>query len=86
MQPNEITAEDKAYWADYLHHEVTFTAPDDPPDCVPCPALVTETEDGPVVRVLWTLTKEERYAVSGGADLWLSTWGGLPPHSIEVQA
>lgn len=85
----EITDEHLAYWADYEPRVVIFTAPDDPPDCVPCPGVVTTMrEDGrefTVVRVAWKPNEIEVAQLAQGGTIWLSTWGGLPPHFLEVQ-
>lgn len=86
MNPVAPDITHEAYWGDYTWHHATFTAPDDPPDCTPCPALVTETEHGPVVRVAWKPDEIEAAAIADGGTIWLSTWGGLPAHSLEVQA
>lgn len=89
MKPRENTPTDMAYWADYQPRPVVFAADD--PDCVPCPALVTTVDDpygvvGPtVVRVAYTLDEVELAHLAKGGTLWLSTWGGLPPHMLEVQ-
>lgn len=89
MDPSPITDAGRAYWSDYEHREVTFTAPDDPPGCEPCRALVTRTfEDGrafDVVRVPWKPNEIELVHLAKGGTIWLSTWGGLPAHMLEVQ-
>lgn len=30
------------------------------------------------------ITPAEIAALAAGGTIWLSTWGGLPPHQIEV--
>lgn len=90
MTPREITQADLDYWADQSPRIVVFAADD--PDTSPCPAVVTETNDPygvvgqTVVRVPWALNEIEMMHLVKGGTLWLSTWGGLPPHMIEVQA
>ena len=88
MNPTEITDEHEEYWAGYSvfgeNRLTTFLAPDDPPGCEACPGIITPTPDGPVVRVAWAITDEEIEALKESKTLWLSTWGGLPAHSIEV--
>lgn len=90
MSPRPITHADLGYWADYTPQAVMYAADD--PTCVPCPAIRTTVQDdygvigAVVVRVPWTLTDEEIANLAAGGTLWLSTWGGLPPHMIEVQA
>lgn len=82
------TPEAMAYWADYHPRPAVFTAPDDPPGCEPCPALITDSVDGDglqVVRVAWKLDEIELAALARGGTIWLSCWGGLPPHMLEVQ-
>lgn len=91
MNPvTEMAQEHLDYWAEFPNQVATFTAPSDPPGCVPCRAVVTETEeDGRrfnVVRVPWKPDEIELAHLAQGGTIWLSTWGGLPPHSLEVQA
>lgn len=90
MNPRQLREADLRYWADYSPRAVTFAADD--PETVPCPALVTEVADPhgvvgrTVVRVPWALSEIELAHLANGGTLWLSTWGGLPPHMLEVQA
>lgn len=79
--------ESMAYWVDYDPHPRIFTAPDDPPGCTPCPALVTTDPDTgqQVVRVAWKPDEIEVAALAHGGTIWLSCWGGLPAHMLEVQ-
>jgi hypothetical protein len=84
----DLTPEHQAYWD---HAPITiFTAPEDPAGCVPCPGIVTRIiEDGrsfAVVRVAWKPDEIEIAHLAKGGTIWLSTWGGLPPHMLEVQA
>lgn len=87
----EITEDHMAYWrsVDPDARVVIFTAPEDPPDCVPCPGVVTRmVEEGRefhVVRVAWKPNEIELAQLALGGTIWLSTWGGLPPHMLEVQ-
>lgn len=91
----DITSEHLAYWADLNPRVKTFAAPEGLADCEPCRAVVTcEMEPGddglsvgpPIVRTPWQLDDEEIARLVQGGTLWLSTWGGLPPHMLEVQA
>lgn len=88
MNPRPINDRDLAYWADYWPRVITFAADD--PTCAPCPAIVTEVPDEygiigrTVVRVPWSLSEIELTHLAKGGTLWLSTWGGLPPHMLEV--
>lgn len=91
MIPRDITDDDLAYWADLDPRPATFAADDE--TFLPCPAIITRdvepgtgnVGDGVVVRVPWTLDEIELAHLAAGGTLWLSTWGGLPPHSLEVQ-
>lgn len=84
------TPEAMAYWADHNPRPAVFTAPDDPPNCEPCPALITDSIDegysGPIVRVAWKPDEIELAHLARGGTIWLSCWGGLPAHMLEVQA
>lgn len=86
----EITEEQAAFWSAFAPKLTIFTAPEDPPGCVPCPGLVTEVREMGrpfnVVRVPWKLTDVEIAQLAAGGTLWLSTYGGLPAHYLEVQA
>lgn len=77
------------YWEGHDARIVIFTSPDDPPDCTPCPGIVTRVvEDGrtfDVVRVAWKPDELDVAHLARGGTIWLSTWGGLPPHMLEVQ-
>ncbi len=94
MKPRPITDGDLQYWAHLHPMPVTYAADD--PTFAPCPALQTLDDEvdgkrsavggGTVVRVPWVLDDDERAAIAAGGTLWLSTWGGLPPHMLEVQA
>ena len=90
MLPRPIKDADLAYWADFNPRPTTFAADD--PTFEPCPALITTEPDnhgvvgGVVVRVPWQLTEIELVHLAKGGTLWLSTWGGLPPHALEVSA
>lgn len=85
----EIEEGHLAYWADFDVRLCRFTAPDDPPGCIPCNAIVTtvneEGRDFAVVRVPWKPNEVEVAHLAKGGTIWLSTWGGLPAHMIEVQ-
>lgn len=85
MKPVEPTEEHLAYWTDYEPLPRTFTAPDQLDDCAPCPAIVTMSNGERVVRVAWKPDEIELAHLAQGGTLWLSTWGGLPPHMLEVQ-
>lgn len=91
MKPRRAdTPADLAYWAELNPVPTTFGAPEGMDDSVaPCPALITESSDasfpGHVVRVAWTLDEIELAQLARGGTLWLSTFGALVPHFLEVQ-
>lgn len=57
------------------------------PDCGDCVSIHTINEMGTehVVRVPWKPDEIELMHLAQGGTIWLSTWGGLPPHMLEVQ-
>lgn len=85
----EPSPEHLAYWSGFEHRVVIFLAPDDPPGAEPCPGIVTRVvEDGrtfEVVRVAWKPDEIEVAHLAQGGTIWLSCWGGLPAHMLEVQ-
>jgi hypothetical protein len=89
MKPRLIEPRDLAYWED-LNPEVTvFTGPGEVEAGVePCATVVTDdcigNTFGRVVRVPWTLDEIELMHLAKGGTLWLSCWGGLPMHMLEV--
>lgn len=86
MKPRPTTDADRAYWVDYNPVGTVIGGPPDEPDCLPCPALITTDEKGrTIVRVPFELDEIEVMHLARGGTLWLSTWGGLPIHMIEVQ-
>lgn len=88
MQPRPTTEADLAYWSALNPRPATFGPPLGSEDVAPCPAIVT-TDDmasgHDVVRVPWQLDEIELVHLAKGGTLWLSMWGGLPPHMLEVQ-
>lgn len=91
MKPRRIIRADLDYWAQDSA-EVTvgmFTAPAEIEAGVePCEGVITAAADefGQAVRVPWTLDEIDLAHLARGGTLWLSTWGGLPMHQLEVQA
>jgi len=89
MLPRLVVPADLVYWEGFDPRPATFAADD--PSFEPCPALLTTVRDeygvvGPtVVRVPWMVDEIELAHLASGGTLWLSTWGGLPPHMLEVQ-
>ena len=80
-----------AYWADLDPQPALFGSPEEVAVGVePAMALVTKaTEEADfgmqVVRVAWKPTEEDLLNLAAGGTVWLSTWGGLPMHMLEVQ-
>lgn len=84
---NELDGDHLAYWADQMDASpITMNAPREMPDCEACSAILTTTPQGDtVVRVAWRPDEIELAHLARGGTIWLSTWGGLPPHMLEVQ-
>jgi hypothetical protein len=90
VKPRAITEADLGYWVDYDPVPQVIGGPPSEPDCIPCPAVVTrDVRDGRegqvIVRVPFELDEIELAHLARGGTLWLSTWGGLPIHMMEVQ-
>jgi len=87
VRPRALTDADAAYWADENPRLVMFTGPGEVEAGVkPCPGFVTDGDEfGQVCRVAWKLDEIELAHLARGGTLWLSTWGGLPMHMLEVQ-
>lgn len=87
----EFTDDHRAYWADFETREATFTAPDEQAVGIePAIGIVTAPRAPvdlgvPCVRVAWKPDDADIAALAAGGTIWLSTWGGLPPHQLEVQ-
>ena len=86
---SEFTADQIAYWsARHLEAQPSVMAcPPGMPDCEPAAVILTRDEYGArVVRVGWKPNEIELAHLAQGGTLWLSQWGGLAPHMLEVQA
>lgn len=86
---DEFTDDHIEYWAHLRPRPGVFEAPQSMPSCIPARAIVTCADDDPdaeVVRVPWKPDEIELAQLAQGGTIWLSTWGGLPPHQLEVQA
>jgi hypothetical protein len=87
---DEYTDDDLAYWADLDPHPVTFHAPQGLSGCAAANAIVTRSNgqgdmaEASVVRVGWKPNEEDLAQLAEGGTIWLSTWGGLPPHMLEI--
>lgn len=85
MIPVEPTPEQVAYWTERDACEQRFVVmggPEEGPDVIPCPCLVANEVN--VVHVALRLDEIEVAHLATGGTLWLSTWGGLPIHLVEV--
>jgi hypothetical protein len=87
VKPRLIEPRDLAYWGPLNPVVTMFSGPGEvEADITPCPSVVTDGDEfGVVVRVLWTLDDIELARLAQGGTLWLSCWGGLPIHMMEVQ-
>jgi hypothetical protein len=96
MNPRAATEAEIAYWTEHDGGDQMPTViggPKEAPDVIPCPALVSTVfvpaDDGsmssyPIVHVAFQLDEVEVAHLAHGGTLWLSTWGGLPIHLVEV--
>lgn len=88
---NDLSPEHLAYWSDFDSKVCTFTTPDERAVGIePAVGVVTAPRDSadlgvPCVRVAWKPDEVEMAQLIEGGTIWLSTWGGLPPHMLEVQ-
>lgn len=82
-----ITIVHANYWADaYQTAIVSFGPPEGMEDCATCTAVVTGYEEGPpVIRIPWQPSKKDVLNLMAGGIVWLSMWGNLVPHMVEVQ-
>lgn len=86
MIPRPITERDMYYWGPLAPRFVMMTGPGEVESGIePCPAIATTDEGSTVVRVAWELDELELAHLARGGTLWVSTWGGLPVHSLHVQ-
>jgi hypothetical protein len=87
----EFTDDHLAYWSEFETTVHTFTAPREQEEGIePALGIVTQPRepadlDQPCVRVAWKPNEIDLVHLARGGTIWLSTWGGLPPHQIEVQ-
>jgi hypothetical protein len=84
-EPIDASAAQVAYWAGRdgcPQQPVVIGGPEEGPDVIPCPALIAPGAN--VVHVAYRLDEIEVAHLVRGGTLWLSTWGGLPIHRIEV--
>ncbi len=85
MIPIPATDEQVAYWEDRdgaPAARLVIGGPEEGSDVIPCPALIVP--DARMYHVALQLDEIEVARLAQGGTLWLSTWGGLPVHLIEV--
>ena len=88
---NDLEPGHLAYWAEHQHRVCTFTAPGEREVGIePATGIVTQPRDPvdlgmPCVRVAWKPNEIDLAHLAQGGTIWLSCWGGLPPHQLEVQ-
>ncbi len=64
---------------------VVLGGPEEGPEVIPCPALLAQTAPGgPLFHVAYRLDEIELAHLAKGGTLWLTTWGGLPIHRLDV--
>lgn len=87
---DELTDDLLAYWRAFDYSLASFSAPVERELGIePAFGLVTKpTPDmeglGPCVRVAWRPDEIDLAHLAKGGVIWLSSWGGLPAHQIEV--
>lgn len=85
MIPRSATDAEVAYWTERDEGEqrpAVIGGPEEAPDVIPCPALVCREKA--MVHVAFDLDEIEVAHLANGGTLWLTTWGGLPIHLVEV--
>lgn len=84
--PVEATPEGEAWWTERdgcQQWRQVIGGPAEGPDVIPCPALIAGGVN--CVHVAFKLDEIEVAHLARGGTLWLTTWGGLPIHLVEVQ-
>jgi hypothetical protein len=96
MNPRAATEAEITYWTERDRgdqRQVVIGGPEEAPDVIPCPALVSTVfvldDDSSMaahqeVHVAYQLDEIEVAHLANGGTLWLTTWGGLPVHLVEV--
>lgn len=85
MNPVAASEAQAAYWTERdecTQRHVVMGGPEEGPDVIPCPCLVANEVN--VIHVAYQLDEIEVAALAQGGTLWLTTWGGLPVHLVEV--
>ncbi|MDP1795202.1 MAG: hypothetical protein Q8K63_13785 [Acidimicrobiales bacterium] len=85
-----ITGRRLAYWQSdptiARIQPLTIGGPPEEPDCEPVPAIATVSGEGDgIFRVGLTAGDVATTMLAQGGLLWLSMWGRVAPHSLEVQ-
>lgn len=90
MRPRPPTNHDLDHWAteDGNRPEAfVIGGPEEGPEVIPCPTLVGVDEQFAGARVFhvpYVLDEIEVAALAHGGTLWLTTYGGLPIHRVEI--
>ena len=64
---------------------VVLGGPEEGPEVIPCPTLLAQdAPGGPLFHVAYRLDEIELAHLAQGGTLWLTTWGGLPIHRLDV--
>lgn len=85
MNPVDGTDEQAIYWSERDGSDVArvvIGGPAEGPDVIPCPAIVSVAAG--MIHVAYRLDEIELAALAQGGTLWLTTWGPLPIHLLEV--
>lgn len=83
---NDLDGYHLAYWADQFEAwPIVMKAPPGMDDCGDCEAIATAADGRTVIRVAWKPDEIDLAHLARGGTIWLSCWGGLPPHMLEVQ-
>jgi len=86
VRPVPATDEQVEQWAavDGCHStRLVIGGPEEGDDVAPCPALVNVEANQ--VHVAFELDEIELAALAQGGTLWLTTWGMIPVHRLEVK-
>lgn len=90
MNPRPPTPADIDHWTSEDGHAptpVVIGGPEEGPEVIPCPTLVGVDDQFAGARVFhvpYELNEIEVAALAQGGTLWLTTYGGLPIHRVEV--
>lgn len=86
MDPRPATDAEAEFWTERDGQPVkpyVLGGPEEGDDVIPCPTLIAV--DAPSrCHVAYQLNELELAALAQGGTLWLTTWGMLPVHLIEV--